>query len=151
MANLLLRWKINGYEKKLKNVVRSSFYKEEAVSLGPIGRVTRAYNAGNWSEAIDEAYKILVRFDDYSSAEYYLGMALARVGEIGLALEHLKAAVVSHKKAMDTFDDHYVDDLIDVATRSDRLPEVKTFFEGLAERDAKGKKLLERLRFMKKL
>jgi len=151
MAGIFLKWKIQGWEKKLLSASRTSFYKEEAVSLGPISRVTKAYNAGSWAEAIEECYKILIRFDDYSNAEYYLGMSLVKVKEIDLGIEHLKRAITTQRKAMDSFDEHYIEDLIQVCHATNRMPEAARFFEGLAERDAKGKKLLERLRFMKKL
>lgn len=151
MANFFLKWKIQGYEKKLQTATRESFYQKEAVSLGPIIKVEKAYRAGAWSEAIEESYKILLRFHDMSNAYYYLGMALARVGEIPLAITHLKDAIASHKKAMDTFDDHFCDDFIMVCKENGRSADALAFFEDLATKDARGKKQLERLRFLGKL
>ncbi|MBM3464088.1 MAG: hypothetical protein FJX76_18485 [Armatimonadetes bacterium] len=151
MANILLKWKIQGWERKIRAANRTSFYKEESVSLGPIIKVEKAYKAGAWSEAIDETYKILMRFDDMSDAHYYLGMSLAKVHEVPLAVEHLTAAIRSHKKAMDSYDERYVDDLINICRASGRESEVRKFFEGLAGLDAKGKLLLERLKYQGKL
>jgi tetratricopeptide (TPR) repeat protein len=151
LLKIFLKWKIPGWEKKMLEADRKSFYKEEAVSMGPITRISKAYDGGRWAETIEESYKLLTRFHDYTAAYYYLGMALAKVGESALALQNMERAIESQKSTMDTYDDQYAFDYIQLCKDLNKMDQCKAFFKKLADRDAKGKRFLERLTYMGKL
>ena len=151
MANIFQRFKIAGYEKKLKAAQRKSFYQEEAVSMGPMTRVARAYQEGHMWQAACQAYEVVLRYYDHSGAYYYLGMALARLGEVDLGLRYLRDCLVASLQTVDSIDPKFAEDYLEMSQQHGRMDQARSFFHKLGEKEPKARPLIKTLQYQGRL
>lgn len=151
MANIFQRFKIAGYEKKLKVAERKSFYKEEAVSIGPMTRVARAYQEGQMWQTVCQAYEVILRYHDYSGAYYYLGMALTRIGELDLGLRYLRESLTTSLQSTDSVDPKFAEDYLEVSHQNNRMDQARSFFKQLGDKEPKARPMIKSLQYQGKL